>query len=382
MDSPRARALCFEYIEALLCGAPEERLEALREKHASLSTDEWQAWLRYVQGADAVMYVREHLSAHPGAIFMPAEVLEALEQKHKKIQARLAYILEEFQKLVRALEEKGISCIALKGIYLSQAVYKSVTQRPFGDIDVLCRPRDVKDVMETAYRLGYSPPPPKLQHWLERCYFEVPVAHHVGRMPFFLDIHWHLAPSHRYRIDLGGVWQRSVPWQGEALRVLCPEDLLLHLALHAAKSYFALPWTRWRDFAQGIQTLPVDMDVLMERAEKWRMRTVFYAALRMAALRTPDTVLDEVLERFPVSPFRKAALEKWIVHDGERTRSSWEHMEVVPRTRKELINVLVCDHPLTSLGAEFPRFCKWLRYGSEPRREVQRWMETLAELAG
>jgi hypothetical protein len=382
MDSPQVQALCSEYLETLFRGAPKERLEALRKKHASLSMDEWQVWLQHVQGADAVIYVREHLSAHPETVFMPAEVLEVLERKCKRIQACLVYMLEEFQKLARALEEKGISCIVLKGIYLSQAVYKSVIQRPFRDIDILCRPCDVKGVMETAYGLGYGPPPPKLQHWLERCYFEVPVVHHVGRMSFLLDIHWHLAPSHRYRIDLGGVWQRSVQWQGEALRVLCSEDLLLHLALHAAKSYFALPWTRWCDFVRGLQTLPVDMDVLTARAEEWRMRTVFYTALRMAALRTPDTVLDKALERFPMSPFRKAALEKWIVCNGERTRSSWEHAKSVPRMRKELINVLVCDRPLTSLGTEFPRFCKWLRYGGEPRREVQRWRESWKRLAG
>lgn len=376
------QVLCSEYLDALLCGAPEERLEALRERHASLSVAEWQVWLQHVQDADAVMYVREHLSAHPEVIFMPAEVLEVLEQKHKRIQTRLAYMLEEFQKLVRALGEKRISCIFLKGVYLSQAVYKSVTQRPFRDIDILCRPCDVKSVMETAYGLGYGPPPPKLQHWLERCYFEVPVVHCADRTHFLLDIHWHLAPSHRYRIDLGGVWQRSVPWQGEALRVLCPEDLLLHLALHAAKSYFALPWTRWDDFAQVLRTLPVDVDVLTARAEKWRMRTVLYTALRMAALWTPDTVLDKVLDRYPISPFRKAALEKWIVCDSKRTRSSWKHIEAVPRLRKELVNVLVCDHPLASLGAEFPRFCKWLRYGSEPRGEVQRWRKTWPGLAG
>jgi hypothetical protein len=228
MDSPRVRALCYEYIEAL-CGAPE-RLEALREKHASLSMDEWQVWLQHIQDADAAVYAREHLSAHSDWSFVPAEVPEVLDRKRLEIQVRLGYMIEEFQRQVHAFHKNGIPFIALKGIYLAQSLYPNVVQRPFKDIDILCRPGDVKGAIEVLQGLGYVSPPLRVRHWLEHCYFNAPVIHN-GPVRFMVDVHWNVGPLHRYSIDLDGVWNRSTPWQGDTVRALCPEDLLLQMWL-------------------------------------------------------------------------------------------------------------------------------------------------------
>jgi hypothetical protein len=334
--------------------------------------DEWQAWLRHVQGADAVIYAREHLSAHPDWSFVPAEVLAALDRRRREIQARFSYMIEEFQRQAQAFHKNGIPFIALKGIYLSQSLYPDVAQRSFRDIDILCRPGDVKGAFEVLQGLGYVSPPPRIRHWLEHCYFNMPMLHD-GPVRFMVDVHWNMGPLHRYNIDLDGVWDRSVPWQGETVRALCPEDLLLQLVMHATYSYFVLPLTHWHDFARIAETLAVDLDVLAGRAREWQAQSTLYAALKMALRKSPSPALDRLLGRLSLSSFRRAVLEKWFIGNSSAGHADGEREAWFGRGRKELFNVLATDRLLKALGSEAHRFCKWARYGAEPKEQIRCW---------
>jgi hypothetical protein len=334
--------------------------------------DEWQVWLQYVQGADAAVYAREHLSAHPDWSFVPVEVPAVLDRRRREIQVRLGYMIEEFQRQAHAFHKNGIPFIALKGIYLSHSIYPNVTQRPFRDIDILCRQGDVRKAFEVLRGLGYVSPPQRVRHWLEHCYFNSPMLHD-GPVRFMVDVHWNMGPSHRYRIDLDGVWNRSVPWQGETVRALCPEDLLLQLALHATYSYFVLPLAHWRDFARIAETLPVDSDVLAGRAREWQARSTLYVALKMALRKSPSPALDRLLARLSLSSFRRAALEKWVIGNSSAGYMDGEREAWLGRGRKELFNVLITDRLLKTLSSEAHRLCKWARYGTEPKEQVRCW---------
>ena len=73
---------------------------------------------------------------------------------------------------------------------------------------------------------------------------ELPLAKHLP--PFqkngtVIELHWDVtAPESPVRVDLDGLWRRAVPFENGNSRALalCPEDLLLHLCIHAAHHYF------------------------------------------------------------------------------------------------------------------------------------------------
>ena len=227
--------------------------------------------------------------------------------------------------------------------------------------------------MEVVQGLGYSPPSLKIQRWLDRCSFQVPLANTNPPTLFLFEIHWHIAHAYRYPIDLDGVWKRSVPWQGESVRVLCPEDLLLQLSLHAAYSYFVLPWARWHDFARVIETSSIDWDTLIKRAKEWQAYAALHTALKTAACKAPSPALDQALGQLPFLSRGKAMLEKWVIGNGDGGDTRWKRAAVPSRKRKELINVLMVDRFSTAFRSEVHRFRQWLRYGAEPKGEVRRW---------
>jgi hypothetical protein len=153
--------------------------------------------------------------------------------------------------------------------------------------------------------------------------------HHLP--PFTMDgvttieLHWDVTSPlpNGERIDVAGMWQRMIPARiaGVDVHVLSPEDLLLHLCIHAAYGHRCNVSARAScDIAAVIQRYEIDWPRVVERAVGWRVAAGTYIALRLAR---------ELLEA-PVPSNVLASLEPANFDENLLTAALREPVEVPP----------------------------------------------------
>jgi len=168
----------------------------------------------------------------------PAHDWGRLRTLYLRSLARNLKIFHELKNVLRLLTDAGIPVIALKGAYLAVGVYGDIALRPMGDVDLLvpknrlARARNA--IMDGGYReqveRGYS----RIGAVCEISDHLVPLVAGSGLV---LEIHWTIEnPLSPFRIDVDGLWERAIPVRvaGVEIQGLSPEDLLLHLCLHAS----------------------------------------------------------------------------------------------------------------------------------------------------
>ena len=140
------------------------------------------------------------------------------------------------KKMLTACEAEDIPVILLKGLWLSETVFRDPKARLTGDIDLLFRQEDMPRFTVLAQRLGFNVPADigDLTAVDASCN-EYPLRH--AKDGSYFDVHWALThPETETPIDESRVWQRSemFPIGGIPVRSLCVEDHLLYICFHAA----------------------------------------------------------------------------------------------------------------------------------------------------
>ena len=260
-------------------GAPLPRVQ--------LTDSEWSAFARTAvrHGVAPLVYAR--LSTTGDRI--PAHVLDVLKGyffrtglENLRLYARLAPVL-------RALSEQRIDAIVLKGAFLADTVYEDRALRSMGDADLLVRRVALPRVDQILRRLGWDQPLAD-----DATAPRQPGGH---QLPTFvrdsarIEVHWSIEDDDSpFAIDVDGLWQRAHPVQVAAVAglALAPEDLLLHLCLHASYNH------GWLQFEAGLRPLVdieatlrhfahrIDWDVFTQRAFGWKVQRCVWLTLTLA----------------------------------------------------------------------------------------------------
>jgi hypothetical protein len=248
---------------------------------------------------------------------LPPPARDALDAQYLQESVRALARYHELGTLADRLAETGTRVIALKGIYLAKAVYAEPGLRPMGDMDLLFLVQDLNEVQAALIALGY-----------EREGMEFPPSYYPPRLhqlpPFTRDgataieVHTRIErPSAPFAIDHDGIWERARPWPagGQGVLALAPEDLLLHLCLHAVYHHkFRIGLNALVDIALVVERESLDWAALTARARQWRARLPVFIGLelahRMARAKIPSPVLESL------SPGRQGAA---VVSMAERT---------------------------------------------------------------
>lgn len=230
---------------------------------------------------------------------VPAAVWRALESETRQTAVRTLRFHAELAALARALAVDGIPLIVLKGAYLAQETYGNPALREMVDLDVLVRREHLQAAIDVLLARGYSPLRP----------FEVDVdaaaSHHVTRLMGHdgaVEVHWNLALSEgELSVDPGHFWRRAVPVTiaGATMRALAPEDLLLHLCLHASYLHkFEFGLRPLCDIASTIQRFGagIDWDEIGRLARAWKWTRGVHLSLALAADLVGAAVPPEVLD--------------------------------------------------------------------------------------
>ena len=164
---------------------------------------------------------------------VPEPVSEALHETLLQATARNMRIMHYTGQILKTLTSSGIEVIALKGLYLAEAVYPSIGLRKFGDLDLLVHKQELGSVLNIMQSMGYV-----LSTYYDladdnRDIKHIPPMNHPGWPT--VEVHWTiLEEDSPFRIYVDDLWKRSQPARiaDVDISALSLEDLLLHLCIH------------------------------------------------------------------------------------------------------------------------------------------------------
>ena len=211
---------------------------------------------------------------------IPGGLLAELRRVVRQINAGWMHQEEVILALGERLSASGLAVLLLKASALTGWVYPSDAPRLGADIDLLIRPADLDRFAAAIADLASEDPRFETRPHLRRLAYERSFWT-TGPLPVELDVH--LAPCYPdlYPIDDRALWERSHPHPShgtEGLRRPCPEDMLIHLAIHALHDLRG--WSRHDvDAALVIQSMEIDWDRLVSNAQAWGATVALYLLL-------------------------------------------------------------------------------------------------------
>lgn len=240
------------------------------------------------------------------------------------------------------MQSAGIPTIAYKGPVLAVELYGGVSEREFFDLDLLIDSSDLDRASKVLDECGYRPAEP-FSASEQRSLLRFDCELNFVRGPHYVEIHWDIAPyQFGVHFPFRDLWQRhgSIAVSSTPLPALAPEDLLLVLAVHAAKhSWELLTWT-----CDILQLLSVhsdlDWDLVFELARRHRLRRIL--AITLAVARYVSNA------PLPIRAEQFLAAEHGLTREVEIIQGSWAG-KAMSDTRRHFFLVRTREHWLDRL---------------------------------
>src|SRR5579863_5748645 len=244
---------------------------------------DWERMLRLVDHHRVVPHVYSELSALSHLV--PVQHLKALRLRYQDNARKTLWFTGELVRIVGHLESVGIKTLPYKGPALAHTLYREVTQRQFGDLDILILPADVLKAKAALLDLGYKPTI-ELAPRIETAYVETGYEYSFSAAhgSNLLEVQWRILPRF-YSIDFDVahflVRADEIAVGGRRMRTLRAEDLLLVLCVHAAKHVWVqLSWLC--DIAQVVKTRQLDWNAIQNEARRFGIERIVSLNLLLA----------------------------------------------------------------------------------------------------
>jgi hypothetical protein len=214
----------------------------------------------------------------------------ALHTIYIAVAAANLQLSHELSSILGALRGASVPVIPLKGAFLAEKIYGDIATRPMADLDLLVRPAELSCAIETLRGLGYESAQPFDPVAQQAGFQDMPPMRRPGGA--MVELHWTLVtPLCGARIDdreLERLWRRAAPATiaGAPALALAPEDLLLHLCMHASVHHrFAdVGLKSFVDMTEVARHYEGSLDwkVFAERANRWDVANGVRMALMLA----------------------------------------------------------------------------------------------------
>jgi hypothetical protein len=311
VDLSPSNPLPAEWNLVVAASSPEPRAVDLVSCLVEKPVD-WDLVLRLANhhGASSLLY--KSLGALDSNV--PTTVLAMLRQKHESNIHRSLFIMRELIRIVNRLDSLGIEVTPYKGVVLSEVYYGDMAMRQSGDMDLFVHVADVPRIKSAVRDLGYTPRVPipveaeadYLASGYE-CTFDSPAGKNL------LEVQWALQPRfYAVDFDMDGLFERAVTVNvgGRRLKTPSPEDLLLVLALHAAKHVWGrLIWMR--DIAQTIKREDLNWNWIYSQSRALGIERIVNITLLLTA-RFLGVALPAAIEKTLVADDTTQALARQI----------------------------------------------------------------------
>jgi hypothetical protein len=298
-------------------------LDCMHQDHARLTEDRLVAldemgW-RELFNLARIMRVRplvlERLSKGGFKSLVPTTPWNELNQQCRQIAMTALRQQAELVAIVTDLAARQIPVIVLKGAYLRDAVYQNHALREMGDLDIMVRHEHLQQAADVVAARGYT----SLKSGPVDVNVDAAVAHHLPRCikrgVTAAEVHWNLTTSREpYAINPADLWLRPVPFRVGSITALAlsPEDLVLHICLHASYQH---------EFAFGVRSLcdleavirgygtRIDWGAVRDRAVTWKWAPGVHAMLRLARDLVGAAVPGSVISSLRPANWREDMLE-------------------------------------------------------------------------
>lgn len=235
-------------------------------------------------------------TANMGAC-IPARIMQELQEIYLASSWENSERYHELLRMLKALNDRGIPIIVLKGAALAASIYPSIALRPMCDVDVLIRDGDIWEVDEVLLQLGYRV---NMSSPLSDSYFQV--ARHVDYKKACISIQIHSRLPEIPNLD---PWANASPAGTDmaGASVLGQEDFLLHLCLHLNKHlgiYGLTELIRWYDVFAFLKHYGDDFDwnYVIRVAREHRVGGIIHGILRAVGQWWAEVVPAEIVSQF------------------------------------------------------------------------------------
>lgn len=214
-----------------------------------------------------------------------------------------------FREIQSIFYENGIELILLKGPHLAHAVYEHPHERPYGDQDLLVKPKEFKKAAELLKENGYE-----LILEDERNLATLAQTNHWGfrsRYGQLIELHRGFTGMNRHPVEIDVWFARAVSFTyGQTpAKGLANEDLLCHLCLHIGKSFFYfIEKKHIRDLDEIIKKSPIEWNLFLSNCRKTKSKAIAYYCLQAAKSQYGTQVPNEVFAALKPKGWR----QKWL----------------------------------------------------------------------
>lgn len=225
-------ALAPEVAALLALFGPPERQER------NLSPEQW----RRLDAMAQEHRLRPHLHARSQrgeiACTLPPDIAGAWQSAHRSTALAALVQRRDLLEIAALLEREGIRPVALKGAWLAWHAYPSPAERPLRDLDVWVGRADGRKAFDLLLAHGLRPVGKEADYAGTKHF--APLVTQSGTL---VEVHSHLwEPPGTMEwptppLRAGEFAARAIADGESNLRFLAPQDLLVHLAVHAAYSH-------------------------------------------------------------------------------------------------------------------------------------------------
>ena len=251
---------------------------------------------------------------------VPKASLDALRQVTQAGTLLNRVLVSELVQLCRAFDESGVPVIPFKGATLAAMAYKDLSLRDFDDLDFIVPQHRVADVKRVLWSLGYRP--------RDRSHDKLNAAdadepYHVfvkKNCVLRVDLQWVMAHEQfAFHLDRPEIWDPLIPVSidGQVVRGLAPEDLLIILCVHGSKhAWERLKWMM--DVAELVRSQQLNWKLVLSTATKWKCRRMLLLGLELAnqLMETPlpADVLNEISADHDVTVLARRMPKSMLTH--------------------------------------------------------------------
>lgn len=337
---------------------PPELIKTLSEK-------DWAEFVFLIERSGVILKLKDWLSdkaAVPAGV--PSSILAKLRNHWNRQRIYSIYYSEQYDAISQLLSKHSIRHAALKGVYYSQTLYGHPGERPFNDVDLLIERKDFEKCFDILSDNGFILPTPRFIRWMRANYYGIPVKAN-GHPGYLLDVHWQLAPNHRFRVDMEGIWTRAVPWKSEFGFTLSREDHFLFSVLHSVYNGYSIRWIWLNDLMCMLKQWELDWNILDARAREWHAE-IPLEIIKELLLKLDSEQVGKYTDSFTGKPLSGTMKLRsvWIRKRIDKLLFTKEDLPALKRWSNNLLSLGSCREILICV---LDKSYRWMRYGNEPR---------------
>lgn len=230
---------------------------------------------------------------------LPADLLRLLRQDYSQQLLCCTVEQNEIQEILTALTRAGLDVILLKGADLRQRVYGDPVLRIMSDLDLLLAPESIPLAEQVLIDLGYCLYP---EHRDKRLRINEVLYNPPAGKILPVDLHWELvALCSFYCLPYRPLREEAVFLDFYGLRVLTlsPENLLIHVCLHAHENFPTL--FQLLDIALIVSRLPINWPQVIENASRFACQLPVGQVLQEISRIVPAEIPIDALRKLGAS---------------------------------------------------------------------------------